>query len=222
MELVELFNSFQGEGKHQGRNSLFIRFPNCSLCCTNCDSPYASHSPQITNYDDKQVFDMVDKAQNIVFTGGEPLLPKNQKEIKKIVKIFPSKNYEVETNGTQKIIEFESEELKNFTFNISPKTNFDQIKPVSTSYKSFIYYVQSMKLDYTIKFLFNSVKDFNWIKSEVEKHYIPSSCVYLQPKSTEPKYTKHLLEVFWNDIVREGWNISPRLHIMIFGNKRSL
>lgn len=34
------FISFQGEGKTQGKHSLFLRFPNCNLNCSICDSKF--------------------------------------------------------------------------------------------------------------------------------------------------------------------------------------
>jgi organic radical activating enzyme len=37
--LVEIFWSAQGEGPHVGRSTLFVRFGECDLRCTWCDSP---------------------------------------------------------------------------------------------------------------------------------------------------------------------------------------
>ena len=38
--LVEIFSSFQGEGPHVGRSTLFVRFGACDLRCRWCDSPH--------------------------------------------------------------------------------------------------------------------------------------------------------------------------------------
>lgn len=38
--LVEIFSSFQGEGAHVGRRTLFVRFGACDLRCRWCDSPH--------------------------------------------------------------------------------------------------------------------------------------------------------------------------------------
>ena len=38
--LVEIFSSFQGEGPHVGRSTLFVRFGECDLRCRWCDSPH--------------------------------------------------------------------------------------------------------------------------------------------------------------------------------------
>ena len=38
--LVEIFRSFQGEGVHVGRPTVFVRFGGCDLRCGWCDSPH--------------------------------------------------------------------------------------------------------------------------------------------------------------------------------------
>jgi len=39
VDLVEVFSSFQGEGPHVGRSTLFVRLAGCDLRCAWCDSP---------------------------------------------------------------------------------------------------------------------------------------------------------------------------------------
>ena len=41
--VVEVFNSIQGEGSRAGRPCLFIRLTGCPLRCTYCDTTYAFH-----------------------------------------------------------------------------------------------------------------------------------------------------------------------------------
>ena len=38
-DLIEVFSSYQGEGLFLGAKQIFIRFADCNLNCTFCDTP---------------------------------------------------------------------------------------------------------------------------------------------------------------------------------------
>lgn len=40
IEVSDLFTSIQGEGRHSGRPSVFVRFRRCNLACVWCDTKY--------------------------------------------------------------------------------------------------------------------------------------------------------------------------------------
>ena len=46
MRICELFESIQGEGKHAGTPSVFVRTSGCNLRCWFCDTPYSSWNPE--------------------------------------------------------------------------------------------------------------------------------------------------------------------------------
>jgi len=109
-KIAEIFESVQGEGLYLGEKQIFVRFFNCNLSCTYCDTKL----DRFMEYDPKELFDEImlyrDKYHSISFTGGEPLLYKNfLKEIFVLTKKFGHKHY-LETNGT---LFFELEELIN-------------------------------------------------------------------------------------------------------------
>jgi len=91
--LVEIFSSFQGEGPHVGRSTLFVRFGACDLRCRWCDSPHTwKASPRCRIEDpargERELVNPVGFAEVIAaaealalarhafvsLTGGEPLL----------------------------------------------------------------------------------------------------------------------------------------------------
>lgn len=96
-DLVEIFESLQGEGRNTGRPCVFIRFAGCNLSCPWCDTDVAKRFSasladilaELARY----------KAKSVILTGGEPTLAK---EMPELVAALKKNGYwiGVETNGT--------------------------------------------------------------------------------------------------------------------------
>ena len=96
-DLVEIFESLQGEGRNTGRPCVFIRFAGCNLSCPWCDTDVAKKFSasladilaELGQY----------KAKSVILTGGEPTLVK---EMPELVAALKKNGYwiGVETNGT--------------------------------------------------------------------------------------------------------------------------
>lgn len=98
--ISEIFDSVQGEGLYLGEKQIFVRFFDCNLSCTYCDTKL----DRFTEYEAKELFEEIklyrDKYHSISFTGGEPLLYKDfLKEILKLTGKHGHRHY-LETNGT--------------------------------------------------------------------------------------------------------------------------
>lgn len=107
-KIAEVFESVQGEGLYLGEKQIFVRFFNCNLSCTYCDTKL----DRFMEYEPKELFNEIklyrDKYHSVSFTGGEPLLYKDfLKEILALTGKHGHKHY-LETNGT---LFFELEEL---------------------------------------------------------------------------------------------------------------
>lgn len=68
----EIFYSLQFEGARYGSANIFIRFKDCNLACSYCDTEFESGR-------DMSVDEIIDEAKkyktkNIILTGGEPAL----------------------------------------------------------------------------------------------------------------------------------------------------
>ncbi|HVP94245.1 MAG TPA: radical SAM protein [Methanoregulaceae archaeon] len=100
MNILEIFYSIQGEGKNQGRPTIFIRLAGCNLRCRWCDTPGAYDQGIMLTASEiiSKIRDF--RCREICITGGEPLL--QEKELVDLLKLLFSLGYhtEIETNGT--------------------------------------------------------------------------------------------------------------------------
>ena len=96
-DLVEIFESFQGEGRNTGRPCVFVRFARCNFSCPWCDTDFKRRFSatleellaEISQY----------KAKSVVLTGGEPALVEGMPEL---VAALKERGYfiAVETNAS--------------------------------------------------------------------------------------------------------------------------
>ena len=96
-DLVEIFESLQGEGRNMGRPCVFVRFAGCNLRCPWCDTDIR---PRFTLELDDLVAEVRGfRAKSVVLTGGEPTIAKGMPEL---VAALKRDGYwiAVETNGT--------------------------------------------------------------------------------------------------------------------------
>ena len=96
-DLVEIFESLQGEGRNTGRPCVFIRFAGCNLRCPWCDTDVKKRFSAPLDEILKEVRGF--KAKSVILTGGEPTLVK---EMPELVAALKKDGYwiGVETNGT--------------------------------------------------------------------------------------------------------------------------
>lgn len=102
MRVAEVFRSLQGEGKNQGRPTVFLRLAGCNLACAWCDTAYAREGGEELGADAviERVRETAGPCRRLCVTGGEPLL--QQEALLPLVAALASGGFavEVETNGT--------------------------------------------------------------------------------------------------------------------------
>ena len=105
MNVSEIFNSVEGEGKRVGLPCTFIRLFGCNLRCSYCDSMYAVEGDSYTVMNVLDIIAEVDKLDclNVTVTGGEPLIHTGCKEL---LYELCNRGYKVnvETNGSVPIV----------------------------------------------------------------------------------------------------------------------
>ena len=96
-DLVEIFESLQGEGRNMGRPCVFVRFAGCNLACPWCDTDVSCRFSATLDELLKEISGF--RAKSVVLTGGEPTLVD---AIPELVAALKERGYwiAVETNGT--------------------------------------------------------------------------------------------------------------------------
>lgn len=224
--LSEHFVSIQGEGNCAGIHSLFLRFHFCNLTCSWCDTKYTwfAGSGKFEPYTTGQLKELIDSydTHHIIFTGGEPTLYRLDKLV------VPGKKYHVESNGAfipvspldisigeTRIVRGSMDEsiIKEFNWVISPKlsNSGQQIVPGSLQFWA--------EKDYCIfKFVIRKVPDLDEVESIMNRYSIPRYKIYIGLEGQSPE--SQLQPEMVDEIVRRGFNFSPRLHTMLWGAKR--
>ena len=96
-DLVEIFESLQGEGRNMGRPCVFVRFAGCNLACPWCDTDVSCRFSATLDELLSEISGF--RAKSVVLTGGEPTLVDAMPEF---VAALKERGYwiAVETNGT--------------------------------------------------------------------------------------------------------------------------
>ena len=189
MKISEIFESIQGEGINAGKDSIFIRTALCNLKCSWCDTKYTW---DWENFDyDTEVHELpIDKiiqklenftANNIVITGGEPLM--QQEELISLLSSLPKKFFiEIETNGT--ILPFDKLVSLIDQWNVSPKTsNSNNLLEQCEIANCYNFFKSNQKTFF--KFVVETESDILEITELVKKYNIDKSKIFLMPQAFE-------------------------------------
>ncbi len=212
LKLNEAFISIQGEGKTTGTRSLFLRTSGCNMNCKGCDT---SHNTINYEYDSSTIYEIVKdfNVNNIIFTGGEPML--QQRDISSIIDmLFEDSriyNYEIETNGT---IKSKYNLYKKIDmWNISPKMS-PMIEEVWKIDYKLLYYVNSMH-DYIVKIPFVVSEENTLTLSFIINNYGRNirNKIWLMPYCRDvDEYFKEAQSV-WHFCIENNYNFSSRLQL---------
>lgn len=226
MPIAEIFLSVQGEGINAGSPSVFLRTYFCNLTCTWCDSKYTWQNQQISRpgVDYKSMAPdevlrrvMQHPGRHLVLTGGEPLL--HQKLLIPVLKELTNVGWyvEVETNGTLA----PTEELVELVdcFNVSPKTSNSlvdsRVRIRGDVLESFV------KTDRAwFKFVVADPNDMPEIEALITAYGLPRNRVILMPEGTDPEMLLSRSRWIVELCKENGFRFSPRLQILLFGNRR--
>lgn len=227
--------TFQGEGPSTGRRASFIRLGGCNLACVWCDTPYtwdwSKYDPQeeMTLMSFSHLAEKVvsQGAPLLVITGGEPMLQWDR--VKAFLRylegrqITPSR-IEIETAGT--IPPDKIGEISRLFFNISPKLTHSG-NALDKRYKPQVLRAfNRLNHDQVIfKFVVRADHcdhDLAEIGVMCQQVGIPPGKVWIMPEGiTEKAVQQGVAEIAEQALIR-GYNLSGRLQVEIWGNRRGV
>jgi len=219
-----VFFSLQGEGPTMGKPAIFLRLQLCNLHCAWCDTKHTWNSQdgeswsitktviKLGRYMDSERY----RYQRIVITGGEPLLQSDAIDELLGQFCYPHR-VEIETNGT--ISPSQAMISDGVRFNVSPKLeNSGNLK--ESRYAPAILQVFNEVKKTSFKFVVTGPKDIAEIERIVRECDLDSEKIILMPEGrSQEAISKHGKAVA--EICKEkGWQLIPRLQVMLWGDER--
>ena len=218
MKISNIFYSIQGAGRNIGVPSVFVRLWGCNKRCSFCDTEYSWQEEgkemsvsevliQVTKY----------KCKHVVITGGEPLL--QQKELIKLMEELLKTNlfyyFEVETNGTIPPTKRLAELTDLFT--VSPKFEDFEYASVFSSIENI-----AERPEVVFKFVVDKKEDIQHILQFNREYNQYGLEVFLMPCSKTVEEHNFRLQMIIDYAKQYGFRVTPRLHILAYGNKRGV
>jgi len=227
----EIFGpTLQGEGPTAGLPTMFLRLGGCNLACSWCDTPYTwdwtgkNGEPQDRGALVRMPLADVAAAvasdtRRLVITGGEPLL--QQAALVKLDDFMLRQRcaVEVETNGT--IVP--DAQLVAWRWNVSPKlTNSgdpEHRRIRSRALDTFVAW-QRRAADVTFKFVVRDEADLREVDALAQEFGMTN--VWLMPEGRDAQTIVERLGELVPLAVERGYRVTPRLHVLAYGDRRGV
>lgn len=220
----ELFGpTVQGEGPSVGQLASFARLSGCPLSCKWCDTPWTwdwTRYDQTAEKHPMTIEQMTAWAAQqpprlIVITGGEPLVQARQ-----LTQLVPAlaalgKDVEIETSG----IIAPPPDLADAgaKFNVSPKLS-NAAMPESRRIRSHALRALADSGAARFKFVAQDLSDLAEIAALQEAYGLDP--VWVMPQGTTSTAVVSGMRLLADEVIARGWNLSTRLHVLLWEDTR--
>jgi 7-carboxy-7-deazaguanine synthase len=224
LTVAEIFGpTLQGEGPSVGRRCAFVRLGGCNLDCSWCDTPYTwdwrrfRPDEELRRIDAGTVTSAVEEmgVDMLVITGGEPLL--QARALMPLLEAAGERGWrvEVETNGT---VAPPPQLARLVTaFNVSPKlansgvAESERIRPAALA-------ALRATGRAVFKFVVTSPADLDEVAVLAGEHRLEP--VYVMPEGTTAEVVLTRMRELAEPVLAHGFHLTPRLHILLWGDRR--
>lgn len=217
--------TWQGEGPSLGRRAGFVRLGRCGLACTFCDTPYTwrweDHDPavELTTRDVAGILDdLAAMAVGlVVVTGGEPLL--QQSHLPPLLRPLRARHVDVEIE-TAGVIEPSPEVATLVTrFNVSPKLA-NSGNELERRYRPEVLRALEATGRAAFKFVAVDSGDLDEIAAIVGECGLTD--VWVMPEGTDAETLVDRSRALIDPVLARGWNLTTRLHVLLWGDRRGV
>jgi 7-carboxy-7-deazaguanine synthase len=224
LRIAEIFYSVQGEGGLIGVPSVFVRTSGCNLRCSWCDTPYTSWKPEGTDMTVNEIVAQATayaEARHVVLTGGEPMIAPGIADLSSRLR-ERGLHITIETAGTV------FADVPCDLMSISPKlSNSTPEGPFRAQHERLRIQPETLRrlvglCDYQLKFVIAREEDIAEMQNLLEQLNAPPGKVVLMPEGVDAE-TLNTRGVWLVEICkRYGYRFSPRLHVLLWGNRRGI
>ena len=216
-----LFFSLQGEGATIGRPSVFIRLMGCSVGCVWCDTKYSWAGPPVEEKTIPEILAFCGEHEGaqVVVTGGEPL---ESPQFPTLIEALHREGLriEVETAGH---VPPTGEALERVDqWNVSPKLRSAQISVEKQP--ETLDWLSRAKEPY-LKFVVHRADELDEIEAVLDAYGLgdfPRSRVIVSPGGKTRDQMERRLFALAEPSMKRGFRFTPRLHVMLWGDKRGV
>ena len=216
-----LFFSLQGEGATIGRPSVFIRLMGCTVGCVWCDTKYSWSGPPVEEKTIAEILNFCkeNEGAQVVVTGGEPL---ESPQFPTLIEALHDARLRVEVETAGHIPPSEAVLEQVDQWNVSPKLKSAQIS--EEKQPRTLDWLRRAKDPY-LKFVVHRSEELDEIESIIEKFSLgdfPRNRVIISPGGKTREQMEHRLFALAEVSMKRGFRFTPRLHVMLWGEKRGV
>jgi organic radical activating enzyme len=228
LNITEVFTSIQGEGPSVGQPAVFLRLAACNLACSWCDTPYSWDWKRYDRYAETKRVDVEELAGRLtldlqttrllIITGGEPLI--QQRELATLLEMLqarvPNVRFEVETNGTLSPLPPLAALVRLFV--VSPKlANSGMNRRIRIKNHALVEFEQRKSV---LKFVIVTPEDVTEAAAIAKDAGFSPERVWLMPEGTDTATILAGMKQLAPVCVDRSYNLSTRLHVLLWGDTR--
>lgn len=230
--VAEVFGpTFQGEGRSLGRRVGFLRLSRCNLDCGHgpgstwaCDTPYTwdwNRYEPAREQSVRTIENIVGQiaamgVDRIVVTGGEPMI--QQRRLVPLLEAAAARGWtvEIETNGTITPDPRVAELVGQFT--VSPKVSGSGVAPAKGLRPTALAALRDTGRA-VFKFVAAGPDELDEIDRVVREHRL--SPIMIMPAGTRADEVIRVGRELADPVLARGWDLTTRLHVLLWGDERS-
>ncbi len=208
LRLTEIFLSLQGEARHVGWPTVFIRLTGCPLRCGYCDTAYAFHGGDWWSIEGVLAAVAKHGTRHVCVTGGEPLA---QKRCLNLLSQLCDAGYTVslETSGALDISEVDARVARVIDIKTPGSGEVSRNRWEN---------LRHLRADDQLKFVLCDRTDFDWACAQVRQHALNERCDVLfshshaQVSATQLAdwiLAEHIAVRFQTQLHKQLWGDAP-------------
>lgn len=220
----EIFGpTFQGEGPSAGRRAAFVRLGGCNLDCGWCDTRYTwdrsrydlARETERLSCDEILRRIRTINASLLVVTGGEPLLQQDRLAPVLAACRAEGRAVEVETNGT--VLPGDALAGLVTRFNVSPKLANSGV-PAGRRIRPDVLAGLRDTGRAVFKFVVRGPDDLDEVGGLEADHGLAP--VWIMPCGATADEVVAVMRAVADQVLERGWNLTSRLHVLLWGGER--